>query len=290
MVDREGTRTELAGTRTLYRFPRFSPNGERFVVEAIGSNRGGAWLVEPPGMEFRRLTSRANPAVWFPDGEHIVSMVPSEDGTVIFRKPVDGGRQEVLVPADGRQRLPTSVGIDGKLAYTEWDDLDRSDCWIVATTGDAAPEPFLNGPHNDLGMRFSPDQRHVAYVSDAGGRYEVYVTTYPDKDATWQVSTDGGSEPVWGADGREIFFRDGENMMVVPVNTDPTFRTGTPQVLFRGAYEGLLGAPGFANFDVSRDGKRLLMIYSPELDARQSVVNVVLGWSALLERAADRGR
>jgi hypothetical protein len=79
-------------------------------------------------------------------------------------------------------------------------------------------------------------------------------------------------------------------MMAASVDLDPTFRAGTPRVLFQGSYEGLLGEPGFANFDASPDGQRFLMIYSPELDARRDVAHVVLGWSAALREAGGNSK
>ena len=87
------------------------------------------------------------------------------------------------------------------------------------------------------------------------------------------------------ADGKEVFFRNGEKMMAADVDSsDGSFRAGTPHELFRGAYEGMLGSPGFANFDAVHDGRQFLMIYSPELDTRSRSIDVVLAWPSYLAR------
>jgi len=289
LADREGQRTELVGTNTLHRHPRFSPDGKRFIVVAIGKNRGGVWAAELSSMDLQRLTSESNVSVWSQDGSRIFSFNSMEQGNNIFWKTVDGGREEILLTDEPDfLQVVTDIGADGTLAYDRRSNTEGIDSWIVSTSGDVSPEPFLEGPDNDTGVRFSPDQKYAVFVSDRSKRFEVYVTTYPDKERTWQISSDGGSQPVWSADGSELFFRSGEKMMAASIDLDPTFRAGTPRVLFQGSYEGLLGEPGFANFDASPDGQRFLMIYSPELDARREVAHVVLGWSAVLVRGSDR--
>jgi serine/threonine protein kinase/Tol biopolymer transport system component len=290
LADREGKRTELFGGDTIYRFPRYAPDGERFLVTAIGKNRGGAWVVEPPGMQLRRITDQANESIWSADGQSVISFTAVEGAFSIFSKAVDGGREEVLVPAEGGLfRQPVSVSPDGStLIFMQAVGASDEDPWILDMTGDGSPEPFMEGPEADVGFAFSPDGEHVAFVSDRSGRSEIYVTTFPGKDRTWQISTEGGNEPSWRRDGTELFFRDGRNMMATDIELTPAFRAGAPRVLFRGAYEGLLGASGLTNFDVARDGEHFLMIYSPELDTREAIVEVVLDWPAELQRRSGR--
>ena len=103
----------------------------------------------------------------------------------------------------------------------------------------------------------SPDGRWIAYRSDERGRgYEIYVRPFPNVDeGKWSVTTDGGSSPVWAPGGRELFYQNGDAMMAVPFETEPTLTFGKPQLLFSGSY-----IRTYRNFDISPDGQRFLMI------------------------------
>jgi serine/threonine-protein kinase len=129
------------------------------------------------------------------------------------------------------------------------------------------PAPFA--PGQTAGM-FSPDGRYI--VSNSSGQHEVSVRPYPGPGGPWQVSREGGVEPLWAHSGREIFFRSGDAMIVAKVETTPTFHVVKSELLFRGRF--LRG--GRANYAVSPDDQRLLMVQEPELPA--VTVNVVLGW------------
>jgi Tol biopolymer transport system component len=117
----------------------------------------------------------------------------------------------------------------------------------------------------------SPTGRWLAYVSDERGRDEVYVLSYPEPEAKQQISRDGGREPVWSRDGRELFYRNGDKMMVVDVETGPVFRAGTPRLLFEGRYRVSSGGLN-QDYDVSPNGQRFVMVRaSGESGPRKSV-------------------
>ena len=124
---------------------------------------------------------------------------------------------------------------------------------------------------------FSPDGRWLAYVSNESGRFEVYVQAYPGPGGKWPISIEGGNEPLWSRDGRELFYREGNRMMAVAVRTVPTFTTEKPRLLFEGSY---VLRPNVANYDVSLDGQRFLMIK----EEGQAPINVILNWFEELER------
>ena len=104
---------------------------------------------------------------------------------------------------------------------------------------------------------FSPDGHWLAYVSDESGRDQVYVQPYPGPGGRTVISIDGGTEPMWSPDGRELFYRDGAAMMAVTIETDPPLTVGTPQRLFEGPY---VVSPHVPVYDVASDGKRFLMV------------------------------
>src|SRR3989442_10238180 len=107
--------------------------------------------------------------------------------------------------------------------------------------------------------KMSPDGRFIAYASYESGRYEVYVRNFPDSGAKWQVSTEGGSEPIWRADGRELFYvRADRKLMALPVSLTNGFEGGAARVLFEVAIPGLSN-PYRSNYAAARDGQRVLI-------------------------------
>jgi eukaryotic-like serine/threonine-protein kinase len=112
---------------------------------------------------------------------------------------------------------------------------------------------------------------------------------YPGSGGKWQISTEGGTEPVWNRNGRELFYRNGDKMMAVDIATQPSFTAGKPRVIFEGRY---VPPPGTSpNYDVSPDGQRFLMIKRNEAgEAAPAQINVVLNWFEELKRLAPTGK
>jgi serine/threonine-protein kinase len=129
----------------------------------------------------------------------------------------------------------------------------------------------------------------MAYVSNESGPNEIYVQAYPGPGGKWQISTEGGTEPVWSRNGRELFYRNGNKMMAVDVATQPSFTGGKPRLLFEGPY---VPTPAtFPNYDVSSDGQRFLMLKPSEsAEAAPTQINVVLNWFEELKRRVPVGK
>jgi Tol biopolymer transport system component len=137
--------------------------------------------------------------------------------------------------------------------------------------------------------RFSPDGRWLAYVSNESGRYEVYVQPYPGPGGKWQISTEGGTEPAWNPNGRELFYRSGDKMMAVDIAMQPGFTVSKPRALFAGWYEATPAT--FSNYDVTPDGQRFLMLKRNEQEASAPTqINVVLNWFEDLKRRVPTNR
>ncbi|MFQ5720346.1 MAG: protein kinase, partial [Acidobacteriota bacterium] len=281
-VDRSGVTEPFAAGNTVYRWPRLSPDGEHMTIQIIGANMQGIWMTPTDHVGFSRVAEDGVAPVWSPEGRWLV--FADSSGTKIYRKLSDGSGSEELLAEGDLPAIPSSVSPDGSMiAFTQVDPETKRDIWLLPVAEDARARPFLNTPAREGGARFSPDGEHLVYVSDESGRFEVYVTAYPDPGGKWQVSTDGGREPLWSRDGTELFFRDGDNLMVVSVETDPVFRSGPPRIVFKGIYEGLLGSIDWPNYDVAPDG-RLLMVKSPELEATRAQVHLILDWFRQLEQ------
>jgi serine/threonine-protein kinase len=129
----------------------------------------------------------------------------------------------------------------------------------------------------------------LAYVSNESGRNEVYVQPNPGPGVKWQISTEGGTEAVWKPNGRELFYRSGDKMMAVDVTTKPSFSAGKPRMLFEGQYQPNQGA--VANYDVSPDGQRFLMLKPvAQAQAGPTQINVVLNWFEELKQKVPAGK
>ena len=157
--------------------------------------------------------------------------------------------------------------------------------------GWATARRSLSSEHqfNESAPRFSPDGRWLAYVSDESGRYEIYVQPYPGPGGKWQISTEGGTEPVWNPNGRELFYRSGNKMMAVDIATQPGFTAGKPGCSLRDSTcRPRCTVP---NYDVSPDGQRFLMLKpSEQAQAAPTQINVVLNWFEELKQKVPTGK
>jgi hypothetical protein len=160
----------------------------------------------------------------------------------------------------------------------------------VLHLGDHKEEKFLGAPFNEGAAQFSPDGRWLAYVSNESGHYEVYVQPYPGPGGKLQISTDGGAEPLWNPNGRELFYRSGNKMIVVDITTQPNFSAGKPKVLFAGQYQPSPSPVPNANYDVSPDGQRFLMLKPGGQDQAATQLNVVLNWFEELKQKVPAGK
>ena len=158
----------------------------------------------------------------------------------MFWKPADGSGTEERLTTSQYPQVAQSWSPDGKvLAFHEVHPTTGRDIWLLPLEGDRKPRPFLQTSFNERVPMFSPDGRWLAwlaYVSDESGREEVYVQPFPGPGGKWQISTEGGSEPVWARNGRELFYRNGQKMIAVEITARPTFAAARPRLLFEAPY------------------------------------------------------
>jgi len=271
-IGKGGVTTKYPVDTALYRWPRLSPDGRRLAVQIIGANVQGIWIAETNSNDFIKLTGGTG-AVWSPAGDRVYFAHTLDHALRWVRS--DGSGSEVTLLTDEHLEFATSVTPDGRtLAFTRRDPKTNFDIHTIATDGSGKPEVLLATPAQEGGARFAPDGRHVAYVSDESGRFEVYVMEYPGPGGKWQISRNGGKDPIWSADGRRLYYRAGDNVMAVPITMAPAFRLGTPEVLVEEDYEGLLGTIDRPNYDVAPDG-RILMLRIPGNTLKLSHVRLI---------------
>jgi Tol biopolymer transport system component len=278
-VTRNGAVQSIAAPARAYRIPRLSPDGRRVVV-AIDDEGAQTWLYDLSRETLARLTfgGTVNQApVWSPDGKRVAFQSNREGSLSLFSQLADGsGGLERLTTGESSPAA-NSWSSDGQLlAFVDVDPTTGWAIWVLRLS-DRKAQPFLQAAFNGQAPRFSPDEHWLAYVSDETGHFEVYVQPYPGPGGKWQISTDGGMEPAWNPNGRELFYRSGRKMMAVEIATQPGFTAGKPRVLFEGDY---VPTPlQFPNYDVSQDGQRFLMLKPSEQEAAAPTqINVVLNW------------
>jgi serine/threonine-protein kinase len=284
-VNRNGAEHPVAAPTRAYLFPRVSPDGRRVAV-VIAEQEAQVWLQDLSRETLTRFTFEGNRnlnSVWTPDGKRIAFLSNKEGPQNIFWQQADGGGGLERLSTGEFPQVPMSWSPDGQLlAFMENNPTTGYDIWVLRLS-DHKMQPFLRTPFNESVPRFSPDGRWLAYISNESGRYEIYVQPYPGPGGKWQVSTEGGTEPAWNPNGRELFYRSGDKMMAVDITTQPSFAAGKPRVLFEGRY---VPTPATApNYDVSPDGQRFLMLKPNEQEASAPTqINVVLNWFEELKR------
>jgi WD40 repeat protein len=289
-VTRNGAEQPLAAPARAYVYPRLSPDSRRVAV-AIEEQETQVWLYDLSRETLTRLTFEGNTnlfATWTPDGKRIVFQSNKEEPTNLFWQLADGGGGVERLTTSEYVHNPMSWSPDGQeLAFTEINPSTGFDIWVLRL-GERKAQQFLRSPLNESAPRFSPNGHWLAYVSDESGRQEIYVQPYPGPGGKWQVSADGGTQPVWNPNGRELFYRSGDRMMAVEITTQPGFSVGKPKLLFEGQYEPTVFTN--PNYDVSPDGQHFLMLKRSEsAGTAPTQINVVLNWFEELKRRVPAG-
>ena len=281
-----------------YSDPVFSPDQTRVAVDIFHpqpSKRFGLgtahitsdiWILDratgagtpftsEPGAEFE-------PA-WSPDGSRI-AYASNRRGTLdLYQKNADGtGAEELLLTSPQSKHVET-WSPDGRfLVYTTVDSKTRFDLWLLPMTGDRTPQPLVHTGKTEHQVQIAPDGRWFAYTSNESGRSEVYVQAFPTPTQRWQISTAGGGDARWSADGRQLFYiAEDRQLMSVAVKSGETFEHGNAVPLFDTGMDPYWGTSR-NHYDVTRDGRFLMMV--PVVDDRASPFNITLNWTAHLRK------
>ena len=284
-VDREGNEELVAAEPRPYSAVRLSPDGRRLVLQVNDPDNQDLVIYDLARDTPTRLTF--DPAldirpVWTPDGTRIVFASTRNGVRNLYWKAADGTGDVERLSTNTNNQIPLSFSPDGRtLVFTAF--RDSFDVGTLSMDGDQMVDWLLEGEYDEGHAEVSPDGRWLAYMSAESGQQEVYVGPFPNVDeARWQISTNGGSSPLWGPGGRELFYLQGTGVLLaVTVETDPTFNPGNPALVFEGPYH----RDGFAQgYDVSLDGQRFLMIKERTDAFDVSQIIVVQNWLEELKR------
>jgi hypothetical protein len=281
-VDRQGRSELVSAPARVYGTVDLSPNGEKLAVH-VADVTDYIWVHDLRRGEGRKLavSDHSGWPIWSPDNSTVAFavwpvMVPGSSR--VLGRSVDGGEPRELLPAlRDTFAYPTSWSADGRTLglfllgrqfdiglFTLGGTLER---WSKERTNTELPE-------------FSPDGRWVAYSSNEVGQSEIFVRSYPDGHTIRQISADGGLEPVWCPCG-ELFYRNGNRWMSVKIRTQPDLQWDPPQLAFQ--TDDFIDTMG-RSYDVSPDGKRLLVVKRAEEDVRNRIA-LVSNWTKALTKA-----
>jgi len=261
-----------------------SPDGATVAVDEADPSSGkfDIWLHVLARNTTTRFTfdpgQNINP-VWSPDGGQLAFVSRRKGQWLIVRKSADGSGSEEILLTSPNSVVTHDWSRDGHyLVFGRM--VDTIDLWVLPLSGDRKPFPYLATPFNEFAGKLSPDVRWMAYTSDESGRNEVYVQSFPTPRSKIQISTTGGSRPLWSRDGKELFYLAlDRRLMAVEMKTGPKFEAASPKSLFPTGVSMAL-----QNFDISPDGRRFLVPSPPAAETGAVPLTVVLNWPAALRK------
>ncbi len=264
---------------------RLSPDNKQVAF----ASATGIWTTDLERKTKTRITfdqQLVREPAWSPDGKMLVfsAQTSSGGGNVEIRsKAADGSGTEKKLIAESNNYHYPGWSPDGKYLTYLWGDGEKMvSLWIRPVNGDAKPVAVVQPPSpqsNIYSYRISPDSRWVAYQSDESGQQEIYITSFPEGKGKWRVSESGGFWPAWRRDGKELFYADlHDTFFACPVTPKGAeMEVGTPQRLFNAPVPAI-----GQSFDVSSDGKRVLVNHSEE--EAEAPLQLVTNWLAELKK------
>ncbi|HEY6330549.1 MAG TPA: hypothetical protein VI756_14520 [Blastocatellia bacterium] len=280
-MDADGKSQSLLDKPGLFVSPQFAPDGERLAV-ANEDAKSGIWIYDirrdtlsPLGGE-----KKATHPVWTPDGRYIVYQ--AGDG-MSFARSDGGGRPELLTESKEFQ-YPSAFSPDGKWLAFYQSGLQGFELWTIPVEREGEkltagkPELSRRTSFGNRGATFSPDGRWLAYSSNESGSSQVYVCAFPDRGGHWQISSNGGTSPIFSRNGKELFFFDipDDRIMVAGYSVKgDSFVSEKPRVWSRQSVALTLSGAVGAQYDVAPDGKRIAVATYAGGSAQQDAGHVI---------------
>lgn len=297
--DREGGQSPFVTRSADYYEPTISPDQRRVALDVFDPRQSrpagygtvgvtsDVWILDAAtgaAVQFTFDPAADFDPLWSPDGTRIVFSSNRRGVLDLYQKRADGAGPEELLFASAAAKHAQAWSPDGRfVVFGTYDPRTREDLWMLPLDGDRTPVPLVRTEYNEEQASISPDGRWLAYTSDESGQSEVYVQSFPSPAGKWRISTGGGGDARWRADGRELFYIAGDRrLMSVPVRTGATVELGPPVPLFD---TGMSPHWGEArnHYDISADGRRFLFMV-PVADDRTAPFTIVINWAAGLHK------
>ena len=290
-VNRQGQETPVAAPPHRYLYPRISPDGERIVTWSNDQDID-LWMWDLVRLTLRRLTFDRGAdeyPVWTPDGRRLLFASDREGARNLFWQAADGTGSVERLTRSPNQQSSSSVSPDGtQLIFTEASQTTSDDVMQAELSGSHKIVPLVQSQFAERNGIVSPDGRWLAYEANDSGQLEIYVRPYPNvRSGHWQVSTGGGTRPLWSPNGQELFYVSPTGaIMRVGVERGASWAATTPATVIK---EGYATVPAGINpgrtYDVSSDGKRFLLLKgADEPNSPQSQIVVVQHFDEELRR------
>jgi eukaryotic-like serine/threonine-protein kinase len=283
-LDRSGKEVGKVGPVGDQRGLSLSPDQKFVAVASRGTeSRPGLWLRDlARDVESRfTLPPFVGAPAWSPDSRRIAF----SGSNALYVKNTSGGPEQ-LVLQNSNPLSPSDWSRDGKyLLYTEVDAKSHGDIWYLpfdSSGKPGAPIPFLKTGFNESLGQFSPDGRWVAYGSNESGKFEIYARPFPSGGGPIRISNNGGINPRWRADGKELYYLSNTELMAVPMQPwpDGSLQAGPPKALFTAQTRGTVPEANLFNYTPAADGERFLM--NIMTDASLPTLNVITNWERLV--------
>jgi serine/threonine-protein kinase len=265
-ADMKGEIRPLIVRPAAYTGVRYSPDGERIAM-SIGAATTDIWIYDVATGTNTRLTTEGvtnDRPEWSPDGSRVLFRTDRDSGGLfsIWWQPSDGtGKAEPFIrPANAALNgavYEGAISPDGQSQVFRTGTTGGADIWYRGMKGDTSRKGIAETPFTEWAARLSPNSKWVAYVSDESGSYQVYVRPFPGTGPRVQISKDGGEDPLWSRDGLRIFYHHNQEFFAANIRPGPVFAIASYDSLFTGDY---LFSPGHATYDVTPDGKGLILI------------------------------
>jgi eukaryotic-like serine/threonine-protein kinase len=293
--DRTGRQLEPLGPKGNYGNVELSPTGDRVAVDMITEGNGDVWVIDVARGVPSRITfaqSREWTPVWSPDGSRLAFGSGRDRGSHTYQKSAAGVGTETPMFKSDASEIPVAWSPDGR--YIVFSRLKGPngggvDTWLMDLSGEPKVSPYIESPFDKAQARISPDGRWLAYTTNDSGMYQIMVQSFPDPTrGRWQITAQGGIEPKWRRDGRELYYLafDGKLMAVPIKETKPgqPFEAGTPTTtLFQTPLTVSRNQiPRDRRYDVAPDGR--FLIATPVTAGGPEPVTAVVNWTAAIEK------
>jgi eukaryotic-like serine/threonine-protein kinase len=284
--DRHGAKLGTIGQPQLgLTKPELSPDGGRVLVQSTEAGNADVWVHDVARGVKQRLTfdpGSDNASIWLPKGDRISFSSTRRGGTDIYVQSADGtGEPQLLLGSPTAEYGYDWSADEQYMIFDQFHD-GRSVVYYLKRKDDGSGYdsiPFITDPFDTLSPKLSPNSKYLAYESNESGRYEVYVQPFPQGGRKVQVSINGGHQPRWRGDGKELFYVEGNSLMAVPVATAGQFSAGEPQKLFE-AVPGAFDDRG-QQYTVTPDGQKFILVEDAESDqATIPTIQVTQNWFA----------